>query len=63
MDALRANDLELSQATTPAQKLAQALELMAVGMRLKRAAIRAAWPNASEAEIDRKLELWLVTGG
>jgi hypothetical protein len=63
MDDLRVDDVNRSLSMTPAQKLAQALELMAVGLRLKRAAIRAARPGASEAEIDREFELWLFAGG
>jgi hypothetical protein len=60
MDALEQNDIEVSRRTPPAEKLAQALELMAAGIRLKRAALRTAHPNASEAEIDAAMERWLT---
>jgi hypothetical protein len=48
---------------TPAERLAQALELMDAGLRMKRAAIRATRPGASEEEIDREFELWLFASG
>jgi hypothetical protein len=43
----------------PAAKLAQALEMMRVGIRLKRSALRRQYPNADETEIDRRLVAWL----
>jgi hypothetical protein len=60
VDPLLENDVQLSQATPPGEKLAQALDLMAAGIRLKRAALRNAEPQASEAEIERAVELWLT---
>jgi hypothetical protein len=60
MDALLLSDLEISRKTSPGEKLAQALEMMETGIRLKRAALRNARPEASEAEIEKALENWLV---
>jgi hypothetical protein len=63
MDRLLADDIERSQKTDPAQKLAQALDMMATGIRLKRAVLRAAQPGASESDIDAQLERWLTADG
>ena len=63
MDRLLADDIERSQKADPAEKLAQALDLMAAGVRLKRAALRAAQPGASESEINAQLERWLTADG
>jgi Rv0078B-related antitoxin len=60
MDRLLRDDLELSRKTEPAEKLAQALEMMAAGIRLKRSALRDAQPGATESEIDAELERWLI---
>ena len=59
MDPLLANDIEVSLRTPPSEKLAQALELMATGLRLKRAALRNALPDAAEADIDSAMQAWL----
>ena len=61
MDALREQDIAEARATPPAVKLAQAIELMDAGIRLKRAAIQQASPNASEREIDEAIERWLLS--
>ena len=61
MDRLLQDDIETSRATSPEQKLAQAIELMETGIRLKRAALRRALPEASETEIDEALERWLTS--
>lgn len=60
MDALTADDIETSRQTPAAEKLVQAFELAEAGIRLKRAAIRNALPNASEQEVDAALERWLL---
>jgi hypothetical protein len=57
------DDIELSQLTDPAEKLAQALDLMATGIRLKRIALRARRPAAMDSEIDAELERWLTADG
>jgi hypothetical protein len=63
VDCLLEDDIEESRRTDPSEKLAQALELMAAGIRIKRAALRAAEPGASESESDAKLERWLIADG
>jgi hypothetical protein len=63
MDRLVRNDIELSQSTDPAEKLAQALEMMATGIDLKRAALQTAQPSATEGEIEAQLEQWLTSDG
>jgi len=60
MDALEASDIELARRTPPEQKLAQALELMAVGLRLKREQLRREHPGAAEDEIEKLYLAWLL---
>ena len=60
MDALARSDLDLERALTPAQKLAQALEMMELGLRLKRQALRRDNPQATEQEIERLYLAWLL---
>ncbi len=45
---------------TPAKKLAQALEMMRAGFRIKLAALHVRFPDASEAEIAAKFSRWLA---
>jgi hypothetical protein len=63
VDPLLQDDIERSRTTSPEEKLAQALEMMATGIRLKRAALRAAQPGLSEHDLDDQLERWLATDG
>ncbi len=63
MDALEADDREQARRLSPAEKLAQALETMRAGIRLKRAALRHKFPRADEAELDRRLAEWLSEDG
>jgi hypothetical protein len=59
VDALREDDLERARSTPPGEKLRQALELMQLGIALKRRRLRAAEPGASEEEIDARLLAWM----
>jgi hypothetical protein len=61
LDPLIQSDIEISRAATPAEKLAQALELIEYGIRLKRAALRSKAADASESEIDAQLAQWLAS--
>jgi Rv0078B-related antitoxin len=61
LDSLTRSDVEISRATPAAEKLAQALELMQLGIRLKRDALRAKAPDASDDEIQSALERWLLS--
>jgi hypothetical protein len=60
MDPLRRDDIERARRTPPAVRAAQALEAMRVGIRLRRAALRARHPEASEAELEKLLRSWLA---
>lgn len=60
MDVLEASDVELARRTPPEEKLAQALDLMAVGLRLERQRLRREHPEASEAELERLYLAWLL---
>jgi hypothetical protein len=62
VDPLLLDDIEQSKRTDPSEKLAQALDLMATGIRLKRVALRAAHPGASDVDIEAQLERWLADG-
>ena len=59
MDALEAHDREQALRLNPAEKLAQALEVMRAGIRIKRSALRRQFPEADEADVDRRLAEWL----
>jgi hypothetical protein len=59
VDAFERSDLDLERELTPAQKLAQALDLMATGLRLKRQALRRTHPDASDEELERLYLAWL----
>lgn len=60
MDALEASDIEIARRTPPERKLAQALELMGVGLRLQRERLRREQPSADEAEIEKLYLAWLL---
>jgi len=59
MDPLRQDDIALARAASPAERARQALDASDTGIRLKRAALRARAPHATEAEIDAQLQRWL----
>ncbi|HET9234836.1 MAG TPA: hypothetical protein VFP10_11905 [Candidatus Eisenbacteria bacterium] len=63
MDALREHDVETGRLVEPSERLAQALELMTTGIRLKRISLRRASPEADEQEIERAVEKWLFSDG
>lgn len=63
MDALEAHDREQALRLGPAEKLVQALEVMRAGIRLKRSTLRQQFPEADEAELDRRLAEWLQSEG
>jgi hypothetical protein len=60
VDPLRRDDLERAGATSVAQRLAQALQATQDGIKLKRAALRARFPDASEGDVDRMIAEWLL---
>jgi hypothetical protein len=59
MDLLRRDDLERARRAAPAEKLVQAVEMMTLGIALRRAGIRARKPEATEAEVEEELRRWL----
>jgi hypothetical protein len=59
VDALRKDDLERARATSFERRAAQALSAMRSGIRLKRAALRARLPLASDVELDERVQRWL----
>ena len=63
MDAMLASDRELAAQGSPAEKLAQALEMMRAGIRLKRSSLRHQFPAASETEVENMLMAWLAQDG
>jgi hypothetical protein len=60
VDALEASDLEFARRATPEEKLAQALEMMATGLRLERERLRREHPRATATEIDELYLAWLL---
>jgi hypothetical protein len=60
VDPLRRDDIERARATPPGEKLRQALEMMRVGIEMKRARLRAEDPLASDAQIQQRLWAWLA---
>jgi hypothetical protein len=56
------HDIQLASVPSPsgAEKLLQALELMDIGLRLKRAALIRQHPHASEAELEQLYRQWLL---
>ncbi len=63
MDPLAQHDLEVARQASPAEKLAQALELMETGIRLKRAVLKNQRPQDSDDEIEKALTQWLASDG
>jgi hypothetical protein len=59
MDLLRRDDIERAMRASPAEKLVQAVELMTLGIELRRAGIRARKPEATDAEVEQELRRWL----
>jgi len=59
MDVLRRDDLEVARRTSPGERARQALELMEVGFRLKRAALRARHPTESGDQLEARFRTWL----
>lgn len=60
MDPFLAQDIEASRKTPPAEKLVEALNLMRVGIELKREQLRRRSPELEEGELEKKLTHWLV---
>lgn len=59
MDPLRLDDLENARAMTAGERGRLALGAMRTGFRLKRAGLRARFPNASPEEVESLFDRWL----
>ena len=62
-DPFREHDVEVSRRDSPAKKLAQALEMMESGFRLKRAALRHLRKDATSQELEEAMTRWLCSDG
>jgi hypothetical protein len=60
MDPLRRDDLDRARRMPLEERARLALSAMRTGIKLKRAALRQRFPDASEAEIDERLRRWLA---
>ena len=60
VDPLRRDDLERARETPPSERARQTLELMRLGFRLQRAALRNRYPLESDAEIEARFLRWLA---
>jgi len=60
IDPLRQDDLDRARRTPLAEKARQVLEMMDLGIRMQRAAIRVRFPAATEEDLERRLRLWLA---
>jgi hypothetical protein len=60
VDPLRRDDIERARRTPPDERTRQALEAMRTGIRLKQMALRARFPEESEAQLEARLRRWLA---
>lgn len=60
MDAFLAQDIKDNRKATLEGKLQTALELMSLGIEIKREQIRRDHPNMPDEEIEQQLVQWLV---
>jgi hypothetical protein len=59
VDPLKADDIAQARLMPAAEKLLQALDLMATGIALQRVNLRRRYPEESDAEIEARLQRWL----
>jgi len=60
VDPLRRDDVEVMRRTPPEEKARQVLDLFETALLLKRAALRARRPDASDAELEAAIRAWLA---
>ena len=60
MDPLEADDIRRARQTPPGVKLRQALELMALGLRMARTNLRRRHPDATDEEIEALYWRWVL---
>jgi len=63
VDDLRRDDVLSARNTSPADKLTQALEVMAYGLEVKRKNLQRSRPDASPIDVDKAFEDWLFERG
>ncbi len=63
LDELSLDDIVTAREASPAERLSQALEVMAYGLEVKRQNLRRARPDASDDDIDKAFEQWLFDRG
>ena len=59
VDPLHRDDIDQARRTAPSERARQALEMMRVGFRLKRSALRARFPDDTEEQIETRFRRWL----
>jgi hypothetical protein len=55
--------IDFARRTPPGERGRQALDMMRAGLRLKRAALRARYPQATDEDIERRFLEWLAGDG
>jgi hypothetical protein len=60
LDPLQQDDIDRARRTPMDERVRQMIETVNFGFRMQEAAIRARFPGATEAEIDRRMRLWLA---
>jgi hypothetical protein len=63
LDPLRRDDVVRARTASPSEKAAQTLELVRAGIELKRAGLRARYPELSPAELELRISAWLARDG
>jgi hypothetical protein len=61
VDILRRDDIERARKTPPEVKALQALEMMRLGIRLKRDALKRQFPSEEAEAIEARLRRWLAS--
>ena len=59
MDELRRDDVEQARASSPGEKLRQALDTMHVGLAIQRGKLRRLRPKANDTKLERLYQAWL----
>jgi len=59
VDAIRDDDVDRARRTSPGEKVSQALEMMRLGIELKRATFTRLHPGSSAEQIEAMVQAWL----
>jgi hypothetical protein len=60
VDPFLKDEIERARRMSESDRLLRALEVMAMGIELKRTSLRERYPEASERDLEAKLEEWLA---